>query len=165
MACEATCWYQGTEYEVLASWMDDCNTCTCESGGIVSATNESCLASCDWNATTYEEGELVEACNTCTCLETGEVNNPRLYGELQWQETTYTEGQSWPDDCNTCTCLNDGTVSCTSESCDLDCEWEGATYLPGDSRTLEDGCSVCECADAGTVSCTLSIAQPCTVGG
>jgi len=131
--CLDTCEYEGAIYVAGESFeaTDDCNTCTCTSGG-VACTAMACIATCDYAGQTHFAGDSFDAgddCNTCSCLEDGQVictqmacpENTCLYAGVDYQQ-----GETFAalDGCNTCSCTEDG-IACTDQACtcDPDDEW------------------------------------------
>eukprot|EP00105_Crassostrea_gigas_P010250 XP_011425453.1 PREDICTED: kielin/chordin-like protein [Crassostrea gigas] len=118
------CTYGGETYNVGEKFPagDDCNTCTCRSGGQVSCTKKSCF--CIYNGQKYKVGQKFPAddgCNQCTCGSNGNVACTKkaciTFCEHNGQK--YKVGQKFPkgDGCNTCSCKSNGSVSCTSKYC------------------------------------------------
>jgi len=50
--------------------------------------------------------------------------------------------------------------SCTPVPLEVVCEYDGATYLPGDSFPDVDGCNDCTCLEDGAVACTRMACLP-----
>lgn len=72
------CEYGGVRYEVGDEFPagDACNTCFCDTNGLVACTEIACEMGCEYGDSWYEVGEsfpALDGCNTCFCGEGGSV--------------------------------------------------------------------------------------------
>jgi len=150
------CEHNSQTYSAGETFMDDCNTCSCNNG-IVSCTKMACLG-CE--AVTCEEG------NTCFIengVATCKPNNPCVLMDCGAQKSCYVDNegnaQCCDDPCMTVRCGAERTLCVTTQNCTYqcvkpECDYNGHTHYHGESFPSDDGCNQCTCYD-GIVACTL----------
>lgn len=137
-----TCLYQGKPYAVGTTFLgaDGCNSCSCDSSGMVACTTKACAS----------DGGSDASGATCN------------YGGKSYPiGTTIPAG----DGCNTCMCASPGYVPCTVKACDTDggtdavtgCPVDGMSYPVGTTIPAPDGCNTCTCASPGYFPCTAKV--------
>lgn len=97
------CSYNGESYKNGQTFMDDCNSCSCDNGEVACTT-----MACEEGADGIEEEDYVD-------LEDPESDELTC----EYEDVYYEEGEEFTanDGCNTCTC-SQGEVSCTDMACE-----------------------------------------------
>jgi len=151
------CEHNGQKYSVGETFMNECNTCTCNRGGLASCTEMACFQGCE--AVLCEEG------TTCFIeygVATCKPNNPCALMECADLKACYVDhegnAQCCDDPCMTARCGFD-TICVTTQDCSAQCvkptcDYNGHTFYHGESFPSDDSCNQCFCSD-GIVGCTL----------
>jgi hypothetical protein len=158
VSSDSGCEHGGKRHDVADHFAagDGCNTCTCQSDGLVGCTTMACNVGCVHDGNTYLPGEsfAVDRCNTCTCEAGGEAvcsfscpPTGCTFGGMH-----YAPGESFESEesCQMCACVEDGT-QCSLVDCP--CTYEGNEFSQGSTFPSRDGCNTCTCAQS-SVSCT-----------
>lgn len=144
--------------------LDGCNTCYCSDNGTVGCTKIACpVPGCtDENGNHYAEGESfpsADGCNTCTCGDGGNIACTEKACACDYTDPNRTWKATNPQTCQVirfaCPAgqVYFGDPSCGC-GCETGCDYEGATYAPGQEFPATDGCNTCTCGEGGVVGCT-----------
>merc|ERR1711923_405556 len=114
-----------------ASWMEDCNTCSCLANDVKRCSKKLCgcvdsLGNKRTEGESWEQEDSSCSCSGgvvgCTPLTAPFPFDPRE--KIREKGCGVDEngrerqpGDSWKDDCNTCKCLTSGTPRCTRQFC------------------------------------------------
>ncbi len=150
-----TCEFKGNMYQEGQQFQKGpCTNCFC-SEGVISCTEVSCKPLTCTNAI-LREGKCCKECPAEPCVT---------------KKGIYSHGEEWQEDaCTTCTCLG-GASTCTSQTCpvlncttqdvegaccpqctgETPCEFEGKTYVDGQTWTPSNPCKLCQCNSGRTV--------------
>merc|ERR1711963_1263341 len=114
-----------------ASWMEDCNTCTCLANDVKRCSKKLCgcvdsLGNKRTEGESWEQEDSSCSCSGgvvgCTPLTAPFPFDPRDEAAkkgcgVDENGRERQPGDSWKDDCNTCKCLSSGTPRCTRQFC------------------------------------------------
>ncbi len=177
-----TCLYEGITYQVGDSFpaVDGCNTCSCESGGLIACTELGCVATCeDVAAASADFVEQAKVCdpaatNPCTELVSGQLDcgcptyvnpeNAAAIAELAATHDQYAELMCGPSPCD---CASPSSAYCSANGQCVDsydggapaCRVNGQDYPSGSSGFPGlFGCNTCVCNN-GSLICTVD--DPC----
>jgi hypothetical protein len=155
------CRHEGELHAVGDTFMDACNTCTCEEGGQVSCTEIACGTPCGGLAgLACDAGEYCNYPQAAQCGAADQTGFCALIPDACTQQYEPVCGCNDQTYGNACEAATNGVSVVRDGECDDGgggdgCVYQGQRYAAGDSFPASDGCNSCGCNEGGGVACTL----------